>query len=81
MVSSNLRLDPLVVEFDDTEYLFTHGKAPRGFGSWAFADSKNPQPEEVLWFNQNTFTEAKKKMVAKLKEMGCFGHVTVFVLT
>jgi len=77
------RKEPLVVEFDDTAYIFTHGKAPRGYGSWAFSDNKNPKGDgsDVFWFNNNTLSQAKRKMVAKLREMGITGHVTVFVLT
>lgn len=26
----------MTVRFDDREYRFSHGKAPRGYGSWAF---------------------------------------------
>jgi hypothetical protein len=46
------------IEFSTIEFRIAHGKEPRGRGSWAFALTRNPQPEEIVWHN-GTYAEAK----------------------
>lgn len=82
-------------DFDTTEFEFSHGRAPRGRGMWAFAGSRDPRmPEEdpvtdpvtaVFWTPLPcTFAEAKS--LARLhfmrvcKEHNLPGHHTLFVL-
>lgn len=48
------------IRFDDTPFRAAHGKAPRGRGCWAFAATKNPAMEEVVFSPSMTLTEAKK---------------------
>lgn len=45
-------------EFITSEYVFAHGKAPKGEGSWAFLDRKGV----IRWFS-GTYSEAKKQAV------------------
>ncbi len=48
------------VEFNTTDYQFSHGRAPRGVGTWAFFRDRSSDPCEGFWVNQASFTEAKK---------------------
>ena len=58
------------VEFNTREYEMSHGKVPRGRGGWAFSESRNPQPEQILWSSSNsTLAEAKKEVKARLAAM------------
>lgn len=42
-----------------TSYEFSHGRKPKGFGSWAFMING-----EMKWFNQATYRAALKKAKA-----------------
>jgi len=63
------------MEINTNQFEFNHGKLPRGAGNWAFADNRNPKPEQIFWFNSN-YRDAKR--AAKVH----FRHKTdvVFVL-
>lgn len=62
------------VDFATTEFEFSHGRQPRGFGSWAFSLERNPDvsspagPAEggVIWTHSCSYTEAKKAAKAAL---------------
>jgi hypothetical protein len=59
------------VRVDTSTYEFSHGKKPRGFGSWAFSfDKKDVPHEEMLWVNQSTYGDALKKAKAEAKSRG-----------
>lgn len=45
--------------FSNSDYVWEHGKQPRGVGNWAFATSRRPKPEEIFW-HHGTLAEAKK---------------------
>jgi hypothetical protein len=45
-----------MVEFSTTEYQFSHGKQPRGYGSWAFFFGSETEPQ----WHTGTFSEGKK---------------------
>jgi len=49
-------------EFDTTEYEWSHGRKPRGRGSWAFfaqgADTSNA--EAAVWAPVGTWSEARR---------------------
>jgi hypothetical protein len=47
------------IEFITTDYQFSHGKLPRGLGSWAFSYLRNPTMDQIFWVH-GTFSEAKK---------------------
>jgi len=43
------------IEFDTTSYVFSHGRSPRGYGSWAFDWGTGPQ-----FAPTGTYAEAKR---------------------
>jgi len=50
------------VSFDTTEYRFSHGREPRGRGSWAF---ESVETREKFWARgSQTLTEAKRELRA-----------------
>lgn len=53
-----------MVHFDTSEYELSHGKTPRGYGSWAFEFSVD---RCVWWAPTGTFTAAKKAARAEAK--------------
>ena len=48
------------IEFCTIEYEFSHDKAPRGRGTWAFALDRNTPPDQMFWTPSCTYAEAKK---------------------
>ncbi len=56
-------------EFNTNQYVWAHGKAPRGRGSWAFQASSTYRAAdvygEVVWV-QGTYAEAKRQAVPLL---------------
>lgn len=70
----------MTCEFSTRDFEFTHGKAPRGFGSWAFSiEDSAPQ-----WAPPSSFADAKKWARARAREMapqGFAGMVEIKVLT
>lgn len=51
------------VEFTTREFVFSHGREPRGTGSWGFEF----EDSQDVWFapNHMTFTQAKRAAVAE----------------
>jgi outer membrane biosynthesis protein TonB len=63
--------------FDDTPFRASHGKAPRGTGTWAFSFSRSA----AAWFApRGTFTKAKRAVRAEARRRGYGGTVIVWVL-
>lgn len=60
------------IEFDTFTYELSHGKSPRGRGSWAFCPFHLRNAEDymtrTLWSPSMTFTEAKKWAKAQIAE-------------
>ena len=62
-------------EFDTTQYEWSHGKKPRGVGSWAFvpADYIWPKvetmPADAIAWAWGTYSEAKKEVSKKWPEV------------
>lgn len=61
--------------FDTTQYEFSHGKKPRGVGSWAFtpADAIWPNvetmpPDAIAWA-WGSYSEAKQEVSKKWPEV------------
>lgn len=52
------------MEFNTNDYVCSHAKAPRGYGSWAFTFDKHPSSPmamaEVFMVHSATYAEAKK---------------------
>jgi hypothetical protein len=57
------------IEVKTSEYEFSHGKKPRGFGSWAFYMGSEQDTLKAHWFH-GTYAEAKKQAQAKAQELG-----------
>ena len=56
--------------FDTTEYRFSHGKEPRGRGSWAFAPYRDLPADHPLLFFTPSMTYAEAKRYAREKATG-----------
>ena len=49
------------VEFNTREYEFSHGRTPRGRGSWAFFFDRSMPVDQAFWTpGSTTYAEAKK---------------------
>lgn len=68
----------MTVHFDTTTFQFSHGKAPRGTGSWGFAPSRNRGDfhlDQVVFF-QGTYAQCKAQARAHFAAAGV-RHVVV----
>lgn len=71
ILSAKLKESP--VFFVTRHYEITHGKAPRGFGSWAFGVrpySAHDYLEGAIWVHQSRFADAKKSAAVQAKARG-----------
>lgn len=61
-----------MVTFNTREYEFSHGKKPRGRGSWAFFfDDKTNNVADAFWTpGSTTYAEAKKMAKAEAVRRG-----------
>jgi hypothetical protein len=70
------------VEFSDREFRLSHGRDPRGYGSWGFEilnGSRSMRPE-VAWFPASRFAEARRACIARVREAcAIFGISSVVV--
>ena len=57
----------MTVSISTSSYEFSHGKKPKGCGTWAFLIGK-----EQFWFNNMMYSEAKKQAVKQAKELNIF---------
>lgn len=64
------------IYYDTTEYHFSHGRAPRGIGQWAFQVTPEPGRHELFWA-WGTYTEAKRHVARYVRENGCCPDVKV----
>ena len=62
------------IEFTNREYLFEHGKAPKGFGHWYFTFEGQGRWEV------GTLTEAKKKVSAYIREIAPKGYAETVIV-
>ena len=51
----------MTTAFDTTEYEFSHGRKPRGTGTWAFADADDGPDCEPYFIHAASYTEAKTR--------------------
>lgn len=59
------------VKFVETrDYMRSHGKQPRGFGSWAFAFSREAKLDDLFWAYNMNYADAKKQAVAEAQRRG-----------
>jgi hypothetical protein len=69
---SGWQQNKMKTRIETDRYEFSHGKAPRGQGSWAFhpnfnVDATSP---EILWVHQATWGQAKKAAIAHFSAKG-----------
>lgn len=55
------------VEVVTSEFEFSHGRAPRGFGSWAFEIGCG---REIFWVHQSRFAPARAAAVREARRVG-----------
>lgn len=60
------------IEFDTGEYYRSHGKEPRGTGSWAFFFDGDRDPMKA-WFTPGNTTYNQAKKMAKAEAIRRFG--------
>lgn len=61
------------VQFSTTQYVFAHGREPRGTGSWAFRPWGSREP----WtFFEGSYSEARRQATRWARERGV-GRVEV----
>lgn len=62
------------LKFYSDDYVFSHGKAPRGWGSWAFCPlAKVPRKDyldHTVWSPAMTLGEAKKWLATQVASTG-----------
>jgi len=60
-------------EFNTTEFEFSHGKKPRGLGTWAFIPAAGYWPAEIpadgIAWAWGTYTDAKREVTRKYPEV------------
>ena len=62
------------------DYIRSHGKAPKGYGRWAFAERFcNGEGDPIFAPRSMTLTEAKKWFRAHLQEQGVTGEFDIVV--
>lgn len=69
------------VEFNTDEYERSHGKSPRGFGSWAFVDYVYARSADylarVFWVNGANYAGAKRVARAHFSQLDGFSGEAV----
>lgn len=76
----------MAIDFDTTQFEFSHGRAPKGYGSWAFGTTRNPDVMDSAkcWFTPGAMAYADAKKWAKAKAVQTFGKGasgTLYVLS
>lgn len=75
-----------VIRFDDTEYRFNHGAAPRGRGSWAFVfvvgySAKRDYTNDEVWFSPGALTLGEAKKAARVEAVKRLPDAQVIAVT
>ena len=59
------------VDVRTSSYELSHGKRPRGFGSWAFGlGERDPELEDIFWVHQKHYTPAMYQAVEEARRRG-----------
>ncbi len=56
------------IEFSTAQYAFSHGKEPRGRGSWAFALNGKMNPDDLVWVPARYFTPWGPRLYSEAKK-------------
>lgn len=59
----------MTVHVNTNEYQFSHGKQPRGHGSWAFFFVRTDDVNQAFWF-YGTYADARKAAADEAKRRG-----------
>ena len=59
----------MTVHVNTNDFEFSHGKQPRGYGSWAFFFNRRADVNTAFWFN-GTYAEARKAATEEAKRRG-----------
>lgn len=54
------------IDFDDTQYQFSHGRTPRGYGTWAFSQTR--KCDDPMWVPPMHYRDAKVWIKAYVRE-------------
>lgn len=73
----------MALEFITTDYEFSHNHTPRGRGSWAFCEGRNPDctSNAILWSPSMTYSEAKAWARREFKRRHGVVNGCVYVLS
>ena len=74
------------IEFNTDQFVFSHGRQPKGYGGWAFGTKRNPDTmnSDECWFTPGAMTYGEAKKWAKAEAKRRFleaTHVTLYVLS
>jgi hypothetical protein len=54
----------MAIEIRTDHFEFNHGRAPRGYGRWAFAeDPRESAPSKMVWYT-GKWSDARKSAIA-----------------
>lgn len=73
MVDTTYKMNAKTKTKIETErYKFNHGRAPRGQGSWAFAQDFNApgDSKDILWVHNSSYGDARKAAIEHFSAKG-----------
>lgn len=74
----------ITFEFDTSAYERTHGKAPKGYGSWAFDWQGSRRDPKPIWAPISGYADAKrwvKEHICEMAPADYAGHIHITVCT
>ncbi|MBR3385223.1 MAG: hypothetical protein IKG69_08520 [Atopobiaceae bacterium] len=58
------------ITVETSGYEFTHGRKPRGFGTWAFGPERTTDIDKVFWSSPGTYAQAANEARRWAAEQG-----------
>lgn len=58
------------ITVETSGYEFTHGRKPRGFGTWAFGPERTTDIDKVFWSSPSTYAQAANEARRWAAEQG-----------
>jgi hypothetical protein len=76
----------MAIDFDTRSFRTSHGREPKGYGSWAFGTERSPdtQDRDKCWFTPGAMTYGNARKWAKAEAARRFGKGasgTLYVLS
>ena len=65
----------MTIEFSTRDYVWSHGKAPRGLGSWCFTFEGHE-----YWVHAK-YSEAKKECIKEIRRLAPKGYRGLVIVT